>query len=120
MKWRLLSFVAIALFSSVACSRSRSPEAVPSAPSPQAAASPGRSRDPAQEELDKLQGTWQVVSSTWNGVPDPAAAKTITIIFQSDKFIVVDKDGNRQEETIKLMPDQNPKAIDCWSKGGGQ
>lgn len=40
---------------------------------------------------------------------------------QDDKFICVDIDGNRlPEDTIKLMPDQNPKAIDCWSKGQGQ
>jgi uncharacterized protein (TIGR03067 family) len=32
----------------------------------------------------------------------------------------VDMDGNRQEETIKLMSDQNPKVIDCTGKGGGQ
>lgn len=32
---------------------------------------------------------------------------------QDDKFICVDIDGNRlPEDTIKLMPDQNPKAID--------
>jgi uncharacterized protein (TIGR03067 family) len=42
------------------------------------------------------------------------------IIFEGNKFIVVDKDNQRQEETIKLMPDQRPKAIDYWSKGGGQ
>jgi uncharacterized protein (TIGR03067 family) len=70
--------------------------------------------------LAKLQGTWRIESSTWNGVREPEAAKSVTIVFQGEKFIVVDKDGNRQEETIRLMPDRNPKAIDCWSKDGGQ
>jgi len=42
------------------------------------------------------------------------------MLFQSDRFIVVDRDGNRQQETFKLLPDQNPKAIDCTSKRGGQ
>src|SRR5262249_5909225 len=105
MKGRLLSFVVIALLSITACSRPR----LPVAP-----------RDPAKEDLDKLQGTWRIESSLWNGAPEPEAARSVTILFQNDKFIVVDKDGNRQEETIKLMPDQHPKAIDCWSKGGGR
>jgi len=47
-------------------------------------------------------------------------AKSVTILFQGDKFIVVDRDGNRQHETFKLLPDQNPKAIDCTNKSGGQ
>jgi len=74
----------------------------------------------ADPDLDKLQGTWRIESSTWNGVADPEVFKSVTILFQGDMFIIVDKDGNRQQETIKLMPDQNPKAIDCTSKDGGQ
>jgi uncharacterized protein (TIGR03067 family) len=46
--------------------------------------------------------------------------KKVTIFFEGDKFIVVDIDGNRRQETINLRPDQNPKAIDCTSKDGGQ
>jgi uncharacterized protein (TIGR03067 family) len=57
----------------------------------------------------------------WNGVPERDVALTVTLIFQSDKLIWVDKDGNHyQEDTIKLMPDQSPRAIDNWSKGRGQ
>jgi uncharacterized protein (TIGR03067 family) len=110
MKRHLLIVVVLALVSTTACSRRRSPQA----------AAPAAPPDLAKEELDKLQGTWRIESSVWNGVRDPESAKSITIRFQGDKFIVVDKDGIRHsEETIQLMPDQNPKAIDCWSKGGG-
>jgi uncharacterized protein (TIGR03067 family) len=70
--------------------------------------------------LAKLQGTWRIETSVWNGRPDPEIVRSITVLFQGEKFIVIDRDGNRQEERIKLMPEQNPKAIDCWSKGGGQ
>ena len=101
MKWHLFCCVVLALLSTTACSRSRSP-------------------DLAKEDLDKLQGTWRIESSWWNGAPEPEAARSVTILFQGDKFIVVDRDGNRQEETIRLMPDQTPKAIDCWSNNGGQ
>jgi uncharacterized protein (TIGR03067 family) len=74
---------------------------------------------PAAGDLDKLQGAWRVESSLWNGVADPATERTVTIRFEGDKFVVVDRDGNRQEETIRLMPDRTPKAIDCSSKGSG-
>jgi uncharacterized protein (TIGR03067 family) len=110
MKWQPFCFVALALLSTTACSRSRPPEAA-------AFAQP---RDLAKEELEKLRGTWRIESSWWNGVPESEAARSVAILFQGDKFIVVDKDGNRQEETIRLMPDRTPKAIDCWGKGGGE
>src|SRR5262249_46771742 len=82
-------------------------------------ANAGSTGNLAEQELAKLQGTWRVEYSCWNGREDPPAGRTMTIIFEHDKFIVVDRDGNRQEETIRLMPDQNPKAIDCQSKTGG-
>jgi uncharacterized protein (TIGR03067 family) len=77
------------------------------------------SKGPIEQDLDRLQGTWQVESSLWNGVQDPPASRLMTILFEGEKFIVIDRDGNRQVERIKLMPGQNPKAIDCWSKDGG-
>jgi len=110
MRWLPGSFVLVALITISACSGSRSPEREASA----------ATTDLAKQDLDKLQGTWRIESSFWNGVEDPEIAKTVTILFQDDKFIVVDRDGNRQQERFKLMPDRNPKAIDCWSKGGSQ
>jgi uncharacterized protein (TIGR03067 family) len=110
MKWLVISFSVVALLGVSGCSESRSPRG--------AAHPVSRSRRNA--DLEKLQGTWRIESSTWNGVADPEIAKSVTVQFQGDKFIVIDIDGNRQEETIKLMTDQNPKAIDCASKGGGQ
>jgi uncharacterized protein (TIGR03067 family) len=107
MKWFLMSAAVVAMLSVAGCSKSRSPDGV-------AAASP----KPADLDLEKLQGSWRIKSSIWNGKEEPEVAKSVTILFQGDKFIVVDKDGNRMEETIKLIPDQNPKAIDCTSKTG--
>jgi uncharacterized protein (TIGR03067 family) len=120
MKWRAFSFVVITLVGTAGCSRLRSPETSSSAQSRPEAGTPAKSRDLAKEDLDKLQGTWRIESSFWNGVREADIARSVTIIFQGDKFIVVDRDGKRQEETIKLAPDQNPKAIDCSSKSDGQ
>jgi uncharacterized protein (TIGR03067 family) len=111
MKRHFLSFVVIALLSTTGCSRPRSPVAATSvAPS-----------DLVKEDLDKLQGTWRIETSVWNGVPERDVALSVTLVFQGDKLTWVDKDGiHYQEDTIKLMPDQSPRAIDNWSKGRGQ
>jgi uncharacterized protein (TIGR03067 family) len=120
MKLHPLSFVVITMLSATGCSGPRSPEPAARAGEPSAATTPVGSSDRAKEDLNKLQGTWRIESSFWNGVREPAVARSVTILFQDDKFIVVDKDGNRQVETIKLMPEQNPKAIDSWRKGADQ
>jgi uncharacterized protein (TIGR03067 family) len=106
MKWQPLVLGAMALLSATACSRPRS------------AVAP---LDLANEELDKLQGTWRIESSVWNGVPERGVALSVTLVVHGDKLTWVDKDGiHYQEDTIKLMPDQSPKAIDNWSKGRSQ
>lgn len=110
MKWLQFSCMVGAMLNSAACSGPRSPEREASA----------ASRHSTKQDLEKLQGTWRIESSFWNGVPDPEIAKSVKIFFQDDKFIVEDRDGIRQEETIRLIPDQNPKAIDCSSKGAAQ
>ena len=111
MKGHFLLFVVIALLSTTACSRQRSSDA-------EIFAALG---DLAKEDLDKLQGTWRIESSVWNGVPERGVALSATLIFQGSKLTWVDNDGiHYQEDTIKLMPDQSPRAIDNWSKGHGQ
>ena len=111
MKRNVLSVVIIAVLSSTACSRLRSAGATNST----------KPVDLAKEDLDKLQGTWRIESSVWNGVPERGVALSVTLIFQGDKLTWVDKDGiHYEEDTIKLMPDQSPKAFDNWSKARGQ
>ncbi|HLJ98152.1 MAG TPA: TIGR03067 domain-containing protein [Gemmataceae bacterium] len=107
--------VIMALLGATACSRQRSSDAAPRPAAATSLAQPNL----AEKDLAKLQGTWRIVTSVWNGVREADVARSITILFQDDKFIVIDTDGHRQEETIRLMPDQNPKAIDCSSKADG-
>ncbi len=111
MKCCRLVNVAVVLFSATACSRSRPPQA--------AAAARGLASDPAQQELARFQGTWQVESSVWNGVPEPPAAWAVTLRFEGNMLIMLDRDGKRgPEETTQLLPDRNPKAIDRWTLDG--
>jgi uncharacterized protein (TIGR03067 family) len=116
MKGNPFLYLAIALLLSTGCARLRSPaEALdPAAGSHQASSAL------ADEELARLQGTWRIESSIWNGVPQPDPELPITILFEGNKFVLVDRDGQRMEETIRLMPEQDPKAIDCSSKGSSQ
>jgi uncharacterized protein (TIGR03067 family) len=110
MRRFLVSAAVVAMVSVTGCARSRPP----------VGAAGAASLSSADADLEKLQGTWRIESSTWNGVEDPEIAKSVTILFEGAKFIVVDIDGNRQQETIKLRSDQNPKAIDCTSKDNSQ
>ena len=107
MKWAPLFFVVLILLSIPACSRRHSGATAPPEPS----------GDLARSELDRLQGSWRIESSMWNGRSDPEVIKSVTIVIQGDNFIWVDRDGNRRTDTIRLMPEQNPRAIDYWSKG---
>lgn len=106
MKGCLLRFVLVAVFAAGACSRPR-----PAPPAPAA--------DAAQAELARLQGAWRIEASWWNGTPEPEAARTVTILFQGDKCVTVDRDGNRLEETVRVRPEQAPKGIDRWGKDAG-
>lgn len=108
MKPLFAVLIALALLSMIACSRSRPTDG-------SAGAAPS---ELPQQDLSKLQGKWRIQSSIWNGAPESGVALSATVIFQDDQLIVVDRDGNRQVEKIRLMPDQTPKAIDCWSKDG--
>src|SRR6516162_4714305 len=109
MRYLSVSFLIVTLISIGACSGPHSPEGEASA----------ATSDLAKQDLDKLQGAWRIESSMWNGVEEPPIAKKVKIIFQDDKLIQVDIDGIRlPPQPIKLMPDQNPKAIDFWSRDG--
>jgi uncharacterized protein (TIGR03067 family) len=109
MKWLLFSFPVLALLSLAGCSES---------PAAKLAASSAPTRR-TERDLDLLQGTWRIESSIWNGIADPEIARTVTVLFEGDKFIVIDRDGNRQTERIHLMPEQSPKSIDSTSQTRG-
>ena len=108
MKMLPLCFLFVVLITTAACSGPHWPECEASA----------ATSDLAKQDLDKLQGVWRIESSMWNGAEEPPIAKKIKILFKDDKFIQVDIDGNRLTHTIKLMPGQNPKALDFWDKDG--
>jgi uncharacterized protein (TIGR03067 family) len=88
------------------CSRTGSAAPVSQAATPPAAAN----------DLDQIQGRWRIESSKTNGVEDPAVVRTVTVLFEGNRFILIDRDGGRMEETIELKSERTPKAIDRWTK----
>jgi len=67
----------------------------------------------AKKELDKLQGTWQVVEDAQGGrsVP-PAKLKGLKFVFAGDKMRMVGP-GWTTEYMVKLDPATDPKSIDA-------
>jgi len=71
-------------------------------------------KDEAAKELDRLQGTWILVSSEANGMKVDAAElkKTgITLVFKGEKFTVKLSNGDTVG-TFKPDPGKKPKAFD--------
>jgi uncharacterized protein (TIGR03067 family) len=113
--WYRWTFLMLAGLSAAGCSRTHS-EAP--AVQGQALAAPIDANELARNDLKQFQGAWRIERLVWDGVSDPNAGDGVTYLFEGEKFIMLDRDGNRQEETIKLLPGQTPKAIDCWGEAG--
>jgi uncharacterized protein (TIGR03067 family) len=93
-----------------------------------------------KKDLDKLQGTWTLVSGKSDGEDLPKElVEKLKLVVDKDKFTI--KDGENDETAVvTLDPSQKPAAIDvkpntgetvkgvyelkdddlkiCWSKGG--
>lgn len=74
-------------------------------------------KNSAKLEMEKLQGTWQLVYQQINDkkLPDEKTAEMLEgkMVFAGDKIrYTVDLPGFDFEFTYKLHPDQLPKAID--------
>jgi uncharacterized protein (TIGR03067 family) len=78
--------------------------------------------DAAKAELDKLQGEWQMVSSTNNGKELPAeAVKAITRVVKGNSYTLL-RDGQvlAKGTVVKLDPSKTPKTMDVQRAAGGK
>jgi uncharacterized protein (TIGR03067 family) len=70
--------------------------------------------DVARQELDQLQGEWQMISGRQDGVDTPREAAKVmrcTVVGTQVTFL---RDGNAVEQVcIALDPSQKPKALDA-------
>jgi uncharacterized protein (TIGR03067 family) len=71
--------------------------------------------DAAKKELEKLRGTWNLVSAERDGkkLPEDEVKKT-KITFKSDTFVFPDASGigTSQKGIIKVDPSKSPKWMD--------
>jgi RNA polymerase sigma factor (sigma-70 family) len=68
--------------------------------------------DPARQDRDKLQGTWQAVSGEADGQALPEeSVKDYKMVVTGDRMKLT-KAGDGGEGTLKLDPTQKPKTID--------
>jgi uncharacterized protein (TIGR03067 family) len=72
--------------------------------------------DDAKKELEKLQGTWEIIEVVNSGhVIPPEKLEGGQVVFKGDEMTL--KEGSDDKDPrkfrIKLDPSQNPKAIDA-------
>ena len=75
--------------------------------------------DPATTDLDKLQGTWEMVSMETEG-HDVAAEdfKAWTAVYERNHVTLRDGDRVRRRGIVTLDPTRKPKAINTWDQDG--
>ena len=77
--------------------------------------------DTAKADLEKLQGTWLLVSMEMGGQKAPEdEVKGYTLVVKDDKATVSDGKGNTQEAVLKLDAGKDPKEIDMTVDEGGK
>jgi uncharacterized protein (TIGR03067 family) len=81
-----------------------------------ATAAGGRPQDPVKEDLDRLQGTWKLVSTAWDGTTSRAAEGDKAVV--TGDRLVVTRGGKDQEMRFTALPGMAPKGIDLTPKEG--
>ena len=74
-----------------------------------------------QEDKEKIQGTWKIVSFKQIGGKDMAPAealKTVKVVIAADKIVFDFGKGAVDEFSYKLDSSKEPKAIDLVEKKG--
>jgi len=77
------------------------------------------SGDPAKTDLDKLQGTWVLVSMETEG-HDVAAEdfKDWTAVYEQNHLTLKAGDRVRRRGIVTLDPGRKPKAMNTWDQDG--
>src|SRR5262245_13430026 len=75
-------------------------------------------RKPTEEELKKLAGTWQMVSGELAGENYPEEVAKNTKLVMSGHRYVVTIGGVKDEGTTRVLPEENPKAMDITGTNG--
>ena len=75
--------------------------------------------DAAKADLDRLQGTWQMVEMEAEGEAVPAEEiKTRTAVYEGNRLKLCQGDTVRRRGIITLNPGRKPKAMNTWDQDG--
>jgi uncharacterized protein (TIGR03067 family) len=75
--------------------------------------------DPAPTDLDRLQGTWVLVSMETEGHDvAPDEFKNLTASYEENRVVLRDGDRVRRRGLVTLDPGRKPKAINTWDQDG--
>ena len=84
-------------------------------------AADGPQEEAAKKDLEKLQGTWKLVSATQDGkaLADDKVKRT-TIVFKGNQFRFPGEaeQATSREGTVQLDPTKKPKQMDATSPQG--
>lgn len=70
-------------------------------------------------DLDRMQGTWEIVSLIEKGKAAPKAElDALVVVIDKDSFTTLEKGEPVVKYRLKLDPAKNPKAIDFTHLGG--
>jgi uncharacterized protein (TIGR03067 family) len=73
----------------------------------------GGAQDAGKKDIDRLQGTWTVVSMKYSGkAASPEAVKEMRLVIQGSTYKLTGGDEDYQGK-LKVDPSQTPKTIDA-------
>src|SRR3954464_12947040 len=77
------------------------------------------SRDTARKDLEKLQGTWTLVSMEVEGQPTPREDfQGWQAVYDGDALTLRSGETVRRRGIVTLEPTQRPRAINTWDQDG--
>lgn len=75
--------------------------------------------DPAQADLQKLQGTWVLTSMERDGAAaPPEGLKGMTAVYEGNRVTLREGERVRRRGIITLDPTRTPRAINTWDQDG--
>jgi uncharacterized protein (TIGR03067 family) len=76
-------------------------------------------REAARKDLERLQGTWTVVSMEREGEAMPnEEIEGRTCVYKNDMFTLMSHGEPRRRGLITLDPSRTPKALNTWDLNG--
>lgn len=82
------------------------------------AQAPGKSSDPAAQEMTRLQGTWKAVGYQFSGQRRPKKVQGLTYVVSGSEATLRRHDKVEGQYRIKVDPAQRPHQIDQTTSDG--